>query len=460
MPIITPVAPSRSISVPSDGSLPTLVEMGRPSGTRASAVKTEMPSSRKPGAVHERELAADDFRKEAAPVLHELSKAVRRVLEGMPEPVKGPRKLERDLKIDYLLAWQVHKVANNTDPVAIGPAIPKPVSMARFFSAVEQVGVPQSVVQRARVAYDAFGVFVGKHAGESPKNGPGAGNRMSGRAAFDAMIGRMDSDASKTLSLSHRRSAYKANSFTWGVQAHVTFNSCILHPAKSPELTDAVLVAGLLGAHPLRADVALHLMLRPEARAYQARPVATTYSSNELTVLDDFSTKPLPKLETQYVDDDKVETFLRCDGVGRRASIDIVTAQLLAGAPNRHLETQHGSAKSIMIPSQVLIHDLLVPRGWTAPESAAVSTHGHTALFERVFRALPRHQLPIKESVEHLGNDIASLEVRDLPSCPAIVTKVLQDMGWNDTIFDIYRCRVQYPIMHTLVHMRVDAIRT
>ncbi|MBC7773230.1 MAG: hypothetical protein H7210_12090 [Pyrinomonadaceae bacterium] len=39
------------------------------------------------------------------------------------------------------------------------------------------------------------------------------------------------------------------------------------------------------------------------------------------------------------------------------------------------------------------------------------------------------------------------------------VTHVLKRLGWFGTRFDVYRARVLYPVMHTLLSLRADAPR-
>ena len=110
------------------------------------------------------------------------------------------------------------------------------------------------------------------------------------------------------------------------------------------------------------------------------------------------------------------------------------------------------------MPCEVTIVDVLVPRGWTNPASVRTSTHGSVSLYEGVAVRIPDFELPIREDALYLGSDIRKLETPEIPRYRELVRERLGAHGWSSTVFDIYRARVLFPIVHAFVNLRVDAI--
>jgi hypothetical protein len=106
----------------------------------------------------------------------------------------------------------------------------------------------------------------------------------------------------------------------------------------------------------------------------------------------------------------------------------------------------------------VLVLDLLVPQGWTDQTTVRTSTHGYPGMLESLIQRLPDFDLPFTENATYLGTEIDALDSPDVPRYPEMMRSVLGELGWAGTTFDIYRCRVQYPIMHTLLHMTVETV--
>jgi len=100
--------------------------------------------------------------------------------------------------------------------------VPRAAPMGRLLEAAADKRVDPAVLARVRRAGSAFEDLVSRHAGEGPKRGPRARIGTGGRAFFDALVGGVHEDAAKPLGLIHRRDAYNANSFIWGLQCHTT----------------------------------------------------------------------------------------------------------------------------------------------------------------------------------------------------------------------------------------------
>lgn len=74
---------------------------------------------------------------------------------------------------------------------------------------------------------------------------------------------------------------------------------------------------------------------------------------------------------------------------------------------------------------------------------------------ESLIKRVPEFELPVKEHPEYLGTSLAAMRAGDVPNHSDMLRKVLTEMGWGNTRFDIYRVRVPYPIMHSVIYLRV-----
>lgn len=403
------------------------------------------------------------FEAEAARVLGALSDALASLIRSLPTPVDGCRELERALGIDHVLAWRTYRIATASDPAAVGADVPRPAPMDRLLRAARRCRVEASVIQWVRETYADFEEMVRRHAGEDPRRGPGAGERGGGRAAFDALIGGGRGESSRRLELSHRRALYKSASFIWGMQARCTLTCAVMHPGAAPQTVDAMILSGFIQAHPLRAGTPLRLIgrwgVRPDiSDAAGARAFDAPEGGNH--ILERFSSRPLPQITAAPTGSGMVESELRFDGIGRSAAIDVFTAKTTRGSRLDPNEPFHGAVKTISMPSELLVLDFLIPRGWTDPATVCTSTHGYPGIVESLAPRLPDFAMPIAEHAEYLGVDLAALDLPQIPRHSEMTRSVLTDLGWDATEFDVFRCCVEYPILHTVVRMRVDTIRS
>jgi hypothetical protein len=402
--------------------------------------------------------ARGQFETEASRVLAALSKALSQLFSGLSEPIERARHVENALGIDYTLAWRTFRLATAANPVALGAEVPRPGPMARFLDAAERRHAKPAHIKHVREAYADFEALVRRHAGDATNSGRGGGKKVGGRAVFDALIGNIDGASSPKLELVHRRAAYKSTGYLWGIQAQTTLLCGIVHAGSEPNAVDAVMMGDFIGLHALRKNVPLRVTLRGTVfeTSDPASVSAPALVPGEPHLLTEFSSHPLPRFESHADPRGWVETCMRFERIGKAASVNVLTAQLFRNANNGVHEEWQGLMKAVTVPSEVLLLDLLVPKGWTDPTTLRTTTHGDPALLEDLPRRVPDLELPFKERAERLGADLELLDTPDVPRYPAMVWSVLETLGWAETTFDIYRCRVQYPMLQTLVHMRVD----
>ena len=111
------------------------------------------------------------------------------------------------------------------------------------------------------------------------------------------------------------------------------------------------------------------------------------------------------------------------------------------------------------VPCVEIISEMFVPAGWTDPTGARARVYARRHHPERVFAERRRDLLPQREMVSHFrpGDHLPSID--GAPDHARAVQEVLRRHGVQDQPFDVYRCRVEYPILHSLVMLRTDPLR-
>jgi hypothetical protein len=430
----------------------------RRSPTLKASLKTPAKRPRRDAGVKQ----SVPFEVEVLDVLRTLSRALAGLLAALPGNIGGPRELQRALAIDYVLAWRTYRVATATDPGAVGADVPRAAPMNRLLAAAAAKGVDPAVLARVRRACRAFEDLVSRHAGEGPKRGPRARIGAGGRAFFDALVGGVHEDAAKPLSLVHRRDAYNANSFIWGLQCHTTAFATISHRGASEAMIDVEVLLGFVGLSALRKNVPLRLMYNLGAcdasGGSDGDPVSRPMMpSGQASILSAFSSNPLPRIQSTPGALGAAETNICFDEVGRAGAVDLFTAGFTRDRYASKPQPWFGAVKGCSVPCELMIVDMLLPRGWTRPDSVRALTHGTVALYEGVGQRLPEFEMPVKEEAVYLGTDIGALEIPEIPQYGDLVRSRLKAHEWSSTVFDVYRVRVLFPIMHAFVNLRVDA---
>jgi hypothetical protein len=63
-------------------------------------------------------------------------------------------------------------------------------------------------------------------------------------------------------------------------------------------------------------------------------------------------------------------------------------------------------------------------------------------------------RLPVDESVDYLGKGSTVVATSDVPRYVELARCVFERLGWDGEHFDVYRVRVAYPVVPSIVVMR------
>ena len=392
------------------------------------------------------------FANQASKTLLELRSALAELLPAIPAGVRRAADLQRALKLDATLSWQVFKLAESPDPITVAGLVPGAASMKRFLDAAKRQ-VPTELVNSAAEAFANFESMVHTHAGN--------------RTAFCSMIGGVSSEGAEQVDLKHKRNAFRANAHFWGVQDRCGI-SCTLF-APNSEVDNAMDIAsnrgriGLWRARPGPPLVLSRIELSGEHSSYkssfQREPLdPDAFEAHGVSLVRAFCSDPTPQVRSNRIASNTVQTELLTDAVGRTAAVTCVLGDVSRGVPrpqasgDDYLDVRY----NVRFPSEVVLHDVLIHKSILGKASASVLVFGDQRVGDRPpVERHPSDQLDVNESVSHLGQNIESLFTADAPRYVELVRWAMTRLGWNEGDFHVYRCRVDYPIMATTIDVRL-----
>lgn len=383
------------------------------------------------------------FVAEARETISVFCSYVDRLLEGSPRPIGRATDLKLVLGVRMSLAWQIFKITQIEDTLDAVTYIPRPDAMKRLLAAAEDAGFSKEAVWELTGAYERFAEFVNHHAGD--------------RGSFDAMIAALGGQAAEQVDLRDRRAAFRAESNIWGVQSRMLYRCVVRHRSEDVSSDNVVLVSGSMGLRALRRVPSLPLIRRAIVLKGRSSEAQLRQPNHPIKLLGEFCTHPTPVIETTEIGGPSHE-MLQFSGVGQTSRIDCFVQEEFRGLKVDDDTEGLSTGAFVHSPCEHLVLDMLLPEGWCDPVTAAARTYGNVAFVEQAALRSDELLMPSKETVRHLGTSIDALHDKLFPRAPQLVRHVLKDQGWVNTEFDIFRCVVRYPILHSAVEVSVDFI--
>lgn len=382
--------------------------------------------------------SANRFESEATVVLTTLKSAVNSVLA--PLAVRRPVELQRLLKIDGTLSWQILKVAGESSVLAAGSSVPSRVSIEKFSTAAAAAGVPEAKVDSLRAAYDAFEKLVEKHAGD--------------RTSFNSLVTSASgmSDDWLAADLQHRRNAFRSLSHAMGAQAKTRFMCTVISEH------EFFSVSGLLGLRMFRS----HARLRVHGTRIEYGVDDNGVIPHEPLGLSDkcggylveqFSSRPIPALETQrgeFPGGYWVETSLVKPEVGNTGVSD-----LLFGEIQRPTSVLSRLQLISVLPTELITMEVLVEPGLMQRAKPGAIPTGLVFLGDD--QAIDRGSdlIPLEGNgvLERLGLGAAALAGPDVPSYPEIIEAAAKHVGRDISKYEVWRLRVEFPLYRSTLRL-------
>lgn len=379
-----------------------------------------------------------DFAPAATRALERLRNAAHGLIRTAPVAVERAVDLHRALGVEASLGWNIFRLAGAADPLGAIAYIPKSGLMEKFIRVADERGFDAEAVRELDAAYTEFERLVEQRAGD--------------RDAFDAMVAALGGESAEQVGVKHRRTAFRANALLWGVEAKTLYRCGVYHFDEDAR-TGLTYTGGVLGLRQLRQVPALPFtrFLKHQPQLEHANVVPTN-----MKLLEEFCSQPLPRV---HFEEDEAgayeEVQLVLDGVGRASKIDCFFSLEMIRNGEPHLAMNNAIASFISVPAEEVVIDLLISRGWTDPESVCSQTHGNVGAIDRAATRQEKYLMPATETASYLGTSIEALGHKSMPKAVKMIRSVLRQHGWLKEEFDLYRCRVRFPILHSAVSIQV-----
>jgi hypothetical protein len=399
-------------------------------------------------------LQTPSFEQEAVRVIGRLRVALADVVTNLPGDIRRAADVQQCLGIDKTLAWQVFKFAAANNAIVAGAGLPGSAALATFLKTAGRKGVSPDSVRGARSALEDFDRLVTEHAGD--------------RKTFDVLLGGLAGEDGEQIDLPSRRQAFHCTSRFMGVQARARFGCMALHPGTSGELGDIVVVSGYIDLRWLRATHAPFVIntfrttdtddVQRRAPVHQPLDLEAAKPSG-VSFLSQFCSQPLPRIREHTNAHKFLVTELVGDGVGKRSSVTYVTGELIRGVGERFRDEHNQYLRHyrmVRVPSETHITDVLIHDGMIGKAKGEAFVLGDFRCTDGSVDGRERDLLPIKCEVEHLGRGVDVMSTRDVPRYAEMMRYAFDHVGWNAEKFDVYRCRLEYPVLPSTVVVQFD----
>jgi hypothetical protein len=392
--------------------------------------------------VAENPLAMSD---EAVVVMSELHQALSDLLGSIPGSVRRAVDLQRALDLDTKLAWQLFRIARSNHPLAEVQNLPASASVRRLLVAVRKQRIPAGVVERLERSFERVDRFMLTH--------------TSDREGLVSMLSGLGGRNDDQFKLKVRKSLFRSAADFWGIHAQMLVRTSIFHGKPGGGyVEDSALIQATVGLERVRASQPADFVMMMRTKSDPLIPGGPTSAPirHPAELLSDFCTGPLPQFSPVPVGGDQVESRLRLPP-GRTGAATLYSMQLYEQVSNS-LQVDYYGRTFVTVPAEALVWELLMPVGWTDPATIRGAMYGCREHPEQGFTERPGDRTPQQESVEYLGTLDGAPPLEGSPKHGDAVRQALGRLGWLDTKYDVYRCRVQYPVLHTLMAIRVDAL--
>ncbi|MBW7906136.1 MAG: hypothetical protein LC135_16775 [Phycisphaerae bacterium] len=395
------------------------------------------------------------FASHATQVIARLRSAFADVLDPLPVSRLSRRsQLAEVLGIDRTLAWKISKFIEGNDPFAAARVLPGSAGVNIFLRAASRCHAPRASIEAARKAFQDFRALIQVHAGD--------------RKSFGMMLAGYVRENAARADMEHRKQAFQANSYLWGVQAATQLDTYLVNGSANEDLLDVAVIRGFVNLRRIRPHVPWRI-----ARLYSVNDVGELRTSfarepldpsapsqpggADLPLLSQFCSKLLPRFQRVSGPRGAVEYELAEAPVGNTASHTCMIGETVRGIGSRYRaerDWQFVVRARMRTPCEASIFDLIIHRelfGRITP---------HVELFSELFAAeLDCHyeesdRLPVHEGVRYLGCGPEVVRTPEVPRYTRLIEYAFERLGWDGRQFDVYRVRLQFPVVPSAVLLK------
>jgi hypothetical protein len=397
-----------------------------------------------------------EFEAETIASVQQLRTALAELIASVPGRIVKPTDLQRTLGVDMNLCCKVLRVVSASGPLSATLHLPGIMALRKFLKAARKIGVRESAVDAASQAADAFDDLVNKHADD--------------RTTFDSMVSALvDDENAAQITFQHRRATFRGQRHLFGLEVRAQIKCLIIQPSeRDPRLLDLANVTGFVSLRRLRPTRA-PVVLTPAYtmnddgtyRKVKREPLVPTDDPTAgVGLLHEFCSEPTLQLQTVPGAPGRVYGELAGVGVGKTASVICMEGHLNRAAVPRYREPGNEKGAHLVevrIPCETLLLDLVIREDTCGPlNPKAVASADHLAEVQPPGSHAPWQRLEPPDPVAYLGKGASVLYTPDYPRYPELGRYVFDKLGWDADRFEVYRCRVEYPILPSTVAVFFD----
>ena len=380
------------------------------------------------------------FESEASTAIHALRRHLDGVMSLLPGPITRASELQHALEVDKALAWRVFNAVECPDAFTAARYLPRSAGIRSFLVAARRKGVESSSLERVNAAVEALDRVVKSHAGD--------------RKRFDMLLAAHSVEGRQEADLAHRRIAFEGNSYVWGASADVQLRSAFLAPSADRGFADMANLRGLLGLEFLRPamswPVGITWPRQDDLRTTREASIEPLFDLDDAP--DDaaslFFSDPGLRVESRVSEGGGRQYMVSTERVGATGAISCVTGDVVR--PVGPLTAEEGSRNAgamatISCPVRLLILDVLVHRSLfpgVVPDVVIRSD------FSPGYEG-QSHPMPLTEAPVFMGPATGPIRTSEVPRYDEMRSFVFESVGWSASEFDVFRLRVEYPILST-----------
>ena len=352
-----------------------------------------------------------------------------------------PISISRLLGIDMNLAWKLSNLFKHADPLACGKYIPGESAVKIFLTSAAELGCSTAKLTEVEETYSHFLELKSIHAGS--------------RKELDMMLASVSEEGKGKAALLHRRKAYEANGYIFGVQTRTQLSTNILLPSKdNPQMLDCIKVRGHIDFRNIRPDVSWRISTSyvykadGEMKNTPRREPVFQREPENTPVIREFSSDPLPSFLKTVGIGGSSQYSIAGETVGNTSLITIYTAEAVRNAGAYYaLPTENALRISYnsKTPTENLILDIFALKDDFAncfPEASMMSELFASTSFKTYTKG---DRLPLTEKPVELNSHRGIDRLTEVPSYPEVIHKVFCEIGRKPSDFRHFRLKIQYP---------------
>lgn len=378
--------------------------------------------------------------------LTDLAESLSTLLGSLPQPVRRAPDLVKQLGIDNPLACRVLRVAQAADAAEAIEFMPTINQVRRVVQRSAELA-PGRAADRAIDSMARFDALV---------NELGIDQR-----GFESLVSSLSPKGVRRVELQHRRAAYRANAHMWGLSAEVVVSLMVLVPGATGTTLDLHAILGFVDARITRPSSVIMFgsRLRRPGVDDDNVPEADSAKISASDLMRPFSTVRDASLSEVQDSRGFRGTQVRFRGLRPKDAETIFVRRFVPDFVKTDTDERCASNTLVLWPAALNHKDMLIPSGLTDPSTVKVEAYARRDDPRRVFDLDPADRLPLHETAKHSAGVTSLPAAQCFPRLNELFQSVAGEHLSRGVTFDLYRSQVPFPMLHSLVCLRVDHVR-